>query len=92
MCWYNIIWYKKRSISHLLRPDPITAGAILLTVNLVALKRGKYEPVLIVKRTEWRKSIDYFGLSIEADPSKVVKNNVFIWKFPCSKETYGQTV
>ena len=27
-------------------------------------------------RTEWRKSIDYFGLSIDADPSKVGKNNI----------------
>ena len=30
----------------------------------------------IVKRTEWRKFIDYFGLSIEADPSTVGIKNV----------------
>ena len=29
-----------------------------------------------MRRTEWRKFIDYFGLSIEADPSKVGKKNV----------------
>ena len=29
-----------------------------------------------MKRTEWSKFIDYFGLSVEADPSKVGKNNV----------------
>ena len=48
----------------------------LFTVNLVALKRENYEPILIVKITEWRKFIEYFGLSIEAAPSKVGKNNV----------------
>ena len=29
-----------------------------------------------MKRTEWGKSIDCFGLSIEADPSRVGKKNV----------------
>ena len=36
-------------------------------------KGGNSEPILIVKRTEWRKSIDCFDLSIETDPSKVGK-------------------
>ena len=90
MCWYNIIGYNEGSMSHLLRLDPITAGAILLTVNLVALKRENCEHVLIVKRTEWRKSIDYFVLSIEANPSKVGKNNVhFVRIGSISRNSYG---
>ena len=76
MWWYNIIGNKEGSISHLLRLGPITEGSILLTVNLVALKRENSEPILIVKRTEWRKFIDYFGLSIEADPYNMGKKNV----------------
>ena len=40
------------------------------------MKRSNYEPILIVKRTEWRKLIDYFGISIEADPSNVGKKYV----------------
>ena len=60
-----------------LRLDTITAGSILLTANLVALKRGNSEPILIVKRTEWRKFIDCFGLIIEAKPSKVGKKKVY---------------
>ena len=73
MCWYNILGDNKGSISHILWLDPITAGSILLTVKLVALKRENYEPILTVKRTEWRKFIDYFGLSIEGEPSRVKK-------------------
>ena len=34
------------------------------------------EPILIVKRIEWRKFIEYFGLIIEADSSKVCRKNV----------------
>ena len=63
---YNIIGDNVGSISHILRLDTLTAGSILLTDNLVALKRGKYDPILIVKRTEWRKFIDYFGLIVGA--------------------------
>ena len=102
MWWYNILGYNEGSISHILRLDPITIGSILLTANLVALKRGNYDPILIVKRTEWRKFIDYFGQSIEADPSKVGKKRTFcpywiytkhlIWKSPYIKATAGQTV
>ena len=76
MWWYTILGYDKGSISHLLRLDHITAGSILLTSNLVTPKRGNYEPILIVKRTEWSKFIDCFSLSIEDDPSKVVKKSV----------------
>ena len=73
MWWYNILRDNKESISHLLWFDPITSGYILLTDNLVALKKGNSEPFLVMKRTEWRKIIGYFGLSIEADPSRVGK-------------------
>ena len=76
MWWYNILWDNGGSISHLLRLGPITEGSILITNNLVSLKRVNSELILIVKRTEWRKFIDYFGLSTEADPSKVGRKNV----------------
>ena len=76
MWWYNIHGDNEGSISYLLRLDPITARSILLTVKLVVLKREIYDPILIVKRTEWRKFINYFGQSIEADPSKVSKKEI----------------
>ena len=79
MWWYNILGDNEGSISHLLRLDPITSGCILLTADLVALKRENSEPILIVKRTEWRKFIDYFGQSIEADPSRVGKKKIYIF-------------
>ena len=71
MWWYNILGENEGSILHILQIDPITAGSILLTDNLVLLKRENSEPILIVKRTEWMKFIDYFGLSIETDLSNV---------------------
>ena len=77
MWWYNILEDNEVSISHILRVDPITARSILINANLVALKRGNFEPILIVKKTEWRKFIDYFGLIIEAEPSKVGKKNIY---------------
>ena len=64
------------SISHISGIDPINVGSILLSANLATPKRGNYDTILAVKMTEWRKSVDYFGLSIEADPSKVGKKNV----------------
>ena len=45
------------------------------------LKGGNTEPILTVKRIEWMKFIDYFGLSIEADPSRVGKKNVCIFPY-----------
>ena len=51
--------------------ERVTTGYILLTVNLVALKRENADPILLVKRTEWMKCIDHFHLSIETDLSKV---------------------
>ena len=76
MWWYNILGNNEGSISHLLWLDPITVGYNLLNSNLVALKRENYEPILIVKRTEWVKFIDSFGRSIETNLSKVGKLNV----------------
>ena len=81
MWWYNILGDNEGIISHILLIDTIYVGSVLITTNLVALKRENNDPILIVKRTEWVKFIDYFGLSIEADPSRVGKNNVYI--FPC---------
>ena len=85
MLWYNILGLNKVRISHTLHPDTITAGYILLTNNLVALKRNNYDPILIVKRTEWRKLIDSFGLSIEAGPYRVVKNNSYFFRIEYTK-------
>ena len=77
MWWYNILGDDEGSISHLLRLDPISTESNLLTVKLVALKRGNYDPNLTVKRNEWRRFIEYFGQNIEADPSRVEKKNVY---------------
>ena len=78
MWWYNILGDKEGSISHILRLDPITEDSILLTIKHVAPKRKKSEPILIVKITEWSKFIDYFGQSIEADPSRKGKKKKYI--------------
>ena len=75
--WYNIIGYNKGSTSHLLRLDPITVGSTLFTVKLVAPRQENSEPISTVKRTELRKFIDYFGRSIEADPSKAGKKKIY---------------
>ena len=40
------------------------------------MKGETFDPILIVKRTEWSKFIDYFSLSIEDNPYKVGKLNV----------------
>ena len=77
MLWYNIIGDNEGSVLNLLWIDPITAGSILITANLVALKRENSEPILIMKITEWSKFVDYFGLSIETDLSRVVKKNIY---------------
>ena len=75
MWCYNIIWDNEGSIYDLLQLDPITPGSVLITTKLVELKRGIPETILTVKIIDWRKFIDYFGRSIEADPSRVGKNN-----------------
>ena len=61
MWWYNILVYNKGSISHILPLETINVGSIILNANLVALKRNKYESISIIKITEWRKFIEYFG-------------------------------
>ena len=43
------------------------------------MKRGNFYPILIVKIIEWREFIDYFGRSIEVDPSRVSKKNVIFF-------------
>ena len=80
MWWYNILGDNKGSISNILRVLPITTGSIFLTAKPVAPKRENSEPILIVKRTEWVKLIDSFGLSIETDLSKVRKLNVHFFR------------
>ena len=76
MWWYNILGDNDGIISHILRLDTITEGSILLNVKIVALKRENYEPILTVKIIDWRKSIDWSGLSIEDNPYRVVKTNL----------------
>ena len=44
MWWYNILGDNEGSISHILWIDPITAGFILLTAKLDALKRKIMSP------------------------------------------------
>ena len=73
--WYNILRDKEVSISYILRIYNITEGYVLLNYNLILMKRENTEPILGVKIIEWKKFIDDFGLSIEANPSRVVKNN-----------------
>ena len=77
MWCYNTLEDNEGSISYLLQLDTITTGYVLITNNLVALKGVNPETILTVKRTEWRKFINYFGLSIEADPSRVGKKRIF---------------
>ena len=77
MWWYNTLGDKEVSISYLLWFATITEGSFLLTSNIVFMKRENPEPILTIKIIEWRKFIDYFGLSIEADPFRVVKENLF---------------
>ena len=77
MWWYNILGDNKGGISHILWRYHITAGSVLITDNLVALKGGNCELILAVKIIEWGKFIDYFGLSIESNPYRVGKKNVY---------------
>ena len=73
---YNILGDNEGIVSYILYLDTIVAVPVLITTDLVALKRENHDPILIVKITEWRKFIENFGLCIEEDPSRVVKNNV----------------
>ena len=94
MLWYNILGDNKEIIPHPLHLDTITVGSVLLTSDLVALKRENTEPILTVKRTGWRKLIDYLGLSIEADPPKVGKKNahfVYIGSIPSNSSVNHHT-
>ena len=71
MWWCNILKDNEGIISYLLWFDTITEGSFLLTYNIVFPKRENPEPVLTVKTIEWGKIIDFFGLNIEANPSRV---------------------
>ena len=89
---YNILGDNKGSISHLLKLDYITSGSDLLTYNLVVLKGEIYETIIIVKRTELRKFIDYFGLSIDTNPYNVEKLNIHLARIgPIQSTPYGNT-
>ena len=77
MWWYNILGDKKGIISHLLQLGTITAGYILLTIKIFAPKKENSDPILTSKITEWRRFIDYFGQSIEADQSRVGQKKIY---------------
>ena len=77
MWWYNILRGDQGSTSHILWLYPITVGSILITVKIVAMKREIFYPILSLKITEWRKFVDCFGQSIEADPSKAGKKRIY---------------
>ena len=74
---FNILGDNGGSISYNLRIEPIVARFILLNVKKIALKREIAETIVTHKTIVWNKFIDYFGLSIEANPSRVGKNNVY---------------
>ena len=84
MWCYNILVDNNGSISYILQLDPFTTGSILLTADLIALKRENTESILAVKIIEWRKFIDCFVWSVEANPSRVDKNNIYF----CVKGIY----
>ena len=88
MWWYNIHGDNEGSNSHILRIYSIAVGSILLTANLVALKRENYKPVLIVKKTEWSECSDYFGQIIEADTSRVGKKKIYIFPYWVYTKTF----
>ena len=77
MLCYNILRNNKGRISHILQLDTIYAGRVLLTDYLIYLKRENMDTILTVKGFEWSKFIDYIDISIEADLSRVGKNNVY---------------
>ena len=77
MWWYNLLGHNEGSISYMLRLDLVTIGSVLLTDKKIPLKREKPELILTVKRTEWSKLTDYFGLLIEANPSTLGKKNIY---------------
>ena len=79
MWCYNILGDNNLIISHILQLDTIAAGSALLTSNLVAKKRENSETILTVKIIEWKKFIHYFGLSIDANPSRADKKNVYFF-------------
>ena len=61
MWCYIILGDNKGSIPNILQLDTITPGYFLLSYTLVIMKRENPELILIFKRIEWSKFIDYFG-------------------------------
>ena len=102
MLWCNILGDNEGSISDLLQVDAITEVSVLLTNDHVELKKENPDLILPVKRNEWRNFIDYFGLRIEAKPSRVGKrtcifshwiyNKPFICKAPYKKAQFVKIV
>ena len=68
--------------------DPITLGSVLLISNTIFMKMENTKLFLTVKSFEWRKFVDCFGLSIKADPSRVVKKECIF----CPYRVYNNTV
>ena len=57
MWWCNILGGIEGSISYLLWYDPIPPGSDLLTSNLIFMIRENPDPILTVKRIEWKNSL-----------------------------------
>ena len=52
MWWYNKLGDNEVIISDILQINIVTAGYVLLTAKLVALKSENTDPILTLKRTE----------------------------------------
>ena len=81
MWWYNVLAVNKVSILHLLWFARNTAVSILLTSKIVALRRENSDPILTVKRTEWRKSLEYFGQRIKSNLFMVGKKKIYFYTY-----------
>ena len=60
-----------KSVSYILWIDPISEGAVMITVKIIYLKMENPRPILTVKIIEWGQLLDDFGINIEAGPSRV---------------------
>ena len=79
MWWYNILGDNMEAYHIFYGLILLLQGLFYSVLKIVALKRENYEPILTVKINEWRKLIDYFGLKIETDSSRVGKKKIYIF-------------
>ena len=53
-----------KSVSYILWIDPISEGAVMITVKIIYLKMENPRPILTVKIIEWGQLLDDFGINI----------------------------